>query len=70
MLELKLTPDLDAALAREAKRTRKPKTTLARRAIESYLEEAADYRVVLAARKKRGRTTTLAEVRKRLGLGR
>ena len=67
-MDLKLPPGLDAALAREAKRARKPKTTLAQRAIESYLEEAADYRAVLASRRRRGRTSTLAEVKKRLGL--
>ena len=69
-MDLKLPPELDAALAREAKLARKPKTTLARRAIESYIEEAADYRAVLASRKRRGRTSTLAEVKKRLGLDR
>ena len=69
-MDLKLPPELDAALAREAKLARKPKTALAQRAIESYIEEAADYRAVLASRKRRGRTSTLAEVKKRLGLGR
>jgi len=69
-VDLKLPPGLDAALAREAKLARKPKTTLAQRAIESYLEEAADYRAVLASRRRRGRTSTLAEVKKRLGLDR
>jgi predicted DNA-binding protein len=69
-MDLKLPPELDAALAREAKLARKPKTALARRAIESYIEEAADYRAVLASRKRRGRTSTMAEVKKRLGLDR
>jgi predicted DNA-binding protein len=69
-MDLKLPPELDAALAREAKLAGKPKTALAQRAIESYIEEAAEYRAVLASRKRRGRTSTLAEVKKRLGLDR
>jgi len=35
-----LPPEIDAALAREARRARKPKAEVLLRAVESYLENA------------------------------
>ncbi len=69
MLEVKLTPELDTALSREAKRARKSKATLVLDAVAQYLQDADDYQAVLASRKRRGRTATLDQVKQRLGLG-
>ena len=69
MLEVKLTPELDTALSREAQRARKSKASLVRDAVAQYLQDAADYQAVLASRKHRGRTRTLDQVKQRLGLG-
>ncbi len=69
MLEVKLTPELETALSREARRARKSKATLVLDAVAQYLQDADDYRAVLASRKRRGRTSTLDQVRQRLGLG-
>ena len=48
--DLKLPPEIDAALAREARRAHKPKAALLRRALEAHLEELADARAVEVAR--------------------
>lgn len=69
MLEVKLTPELDTALSREARRARKSKATLVLDAVAQYLQDADDYQAVLASRKHRGRTSTLDLVKQRLGLG-
>ncbi len=69
MLEVKLTPELDTALSREAQRARKSKASLVRDAVAQYLQDAADYQAVLDSRKRRGRTRTLDQVKQRLGLG-
>ena len=43
-MDLELPPEIDAALTREARRARKPKAALLRRAVETFLEELADAR--------------------------
>ncbi|OGA14039.1 MAG: hypothetical protein A3G25_21385 [Betaproteobacteria bacterium RIFCSPLOWO2_12_FULL_63_13] len=68
MLEVNLPPELDTALSREAQRARKSKASLVRAAVAQYLQDAADYQAVADARKHRGRTRTLAQVKRRLGL--
>ena len=68
MLEVKLAPELEHALEREARRARKTKATLVRDAVVQFLQEVDDYQAVLASRKRRGRTYTLGQVRQRLGL--
>lgn len=68
MLEIKLATELESALEREARRARKSKTTLVREAVAQFLQEADDYQAVLAFRKRRGRTRTLAVVKRRLGV--
>lgn len=67
-LDLKLPPELEAALAREARRARKPKMVLLRRALETYLEELADARAVTAARAEGGKPISWTEVKRRHGL--
>ena len=67
-MDLKLPPELDAALAREARRVRKPKSALLQRAVEAYLEELADARAVESARNEGGKPVAWAEVKRRHGL--
>jgi len=68
IVDLKLPPEIDAALAREARRAHKPKSALLRRALEAYLEELADARAVGAARSQGGKPIPWAEVKRRHGL--
>lgn len=63
-----LDADLISALARAARRARKSPSALLREFVLEGLQEANDYRAVLAFRKKPGRTYSHAEVKKRLGL--
>jgi predicted DNA-binding protein len=67
-MDLKLPPEIDAALEREARRAHKPKATLLRRAVEAYLEERADARAVVAARRQGGKSIPWAEIKRRHGL--
>lgn len=67
-LDLKLPPEINAALAREARRAHKPKAALLRRAVEAYLEEFADVRAVDVARSQGGKSIPWAEVKRRHGL--
>ena len=67
-VDLKLPPEIDAALSREARRARKPKSALLRRAVETFLEELADARSVHAARSQGGKPIPWAEVKRRHGL--
>jgi predicted transcriptional regulator len=69
MLEINLTPELDTALSREARRSRKSKSNLVLDALVQYLQDVDDHQAVLASRKQRGRTSTLSQVKQRLGLG-
>jgi hypothetical protein len=63
-----LDADLVKAVARAARRAKKSPADLVRELILDGLQEADDYRAVLVFRKKRGRTYTHADVKKRLGL--
>ena len=67
-MDLKLPPEIDAALAREARRANKPKSALLKRAVAAYLEELADARAVRAARSQGGKPIPWAEVKRRHGL--
>ena len=67
-MDLKLPPEIDAALTREARRVHKPKSALLQRAVEAYLEELADTRAVEAARSLGGKPFPWAEVKRRHGL--
>ncbi len=70
MLDVKLDPDLEAAVARQARREKKSKAAVVRAAVEKYLEDAEDYRAAMEAlrRNKGKKAIPLAEVKKRLGL--
>ena len=67
-MDLQLPPELDAALAREARRARKPKAALLRKAVEAFLEVLADARSVQAGRSQGGKPIPWAEVKRRHGL--
>ncbi|MGQ0654760.1 MAG: ribbon-helix-helix protein, CopG family [Betaproteobacteria bacterium] len=67
-MDSKLPPELDSALAREARRSGKPKAVLLRRAVEAFLEELADARAVRAARSQGGKPIAWTEVKRRHGL--
>jgi predicted DNA-binding protein len=67
-MDLKLPPEIDAALTREARRAHKPKAALLRRALEAYLEELSDARAVEVARNQGGKPIPWAEVKRRHGL--
>ena len=67
-MDLKLPCKIDAALAREARRTHKPIAALLRCAVETYLEALADARAVEIARSRGGRPIPWTEVKCRHGL--
>ena len=69
MTDLTLPPDLIEALDRAAKGARTTPAKLARRAIQSYLEEMADAKVVKRALSKGGKAIPWVEVKRRHGLG-
>ena len=60
-----LDADLVKAVARAARRAKKSPEELVRELILDGLQAADDYRAVLAFRKKRGRTYSHVEVKKR-----
>ena len=55
-------------MTQDTRRARKSKATLVLDAVAQYLQDANAYQAVLASRKHRGRTITLAQVKQRLGL--
>lgn len=67
-MDLKLPPEIDAALAREARRAHKPKAMLLQRAVEAFLEELADARAVEMARSQGGKPIPWGAVKRRHGL--
>ena len=69
MTDLTLPPDLSQALARAAKNARTTPANLARRAIQSYLEEMADAKAVKRALSRGGKPIAWVEVKRRHGLG-
>jgi predicted DNA-binding protein len=68
MLDIKLSQNLGEALERQARRQRVRPSTLLRRAVESYLEELADYQAVRHARRSGGTPIPWANVKRRHGL--
>ncbi len=68
MLKIKLEADLDEAVARQARRERKSKTSLVRTAVKKYLEDAEDYRDAMAVLKQKNPSVPIEEVEARLGM--
>ncbi len=66
---VRLSPRLDVALTRLAKKTGKPRSYYVRKGIEQIIEDTHDHLLVVASlRASRGKTYSLDEVKKRLGL--
>ena len=67
-LLVELDRPLSDALKRAARRARKSPAEMLQRLLREKLEEDSDYKAVLAFRKRRGMTLSLAEVKRRHGL--
>ena len=65
---VELDQPLSEALKRAARRARKSPTEMLQRLLREKLEEDGDYRAVVAFRKRRGRTYSLADIKRRHGL--
>jgi RHH-type rel operon transcriptional repressor/antitoxin RelB len=70
MLTVRLSPQLEARLNRLAKRTGRPKSFYAKRAIAEFLDEQEDYLIAVARLEDNLPSIPLAEVVKQLGLDR
>lgn len=70
MLGIRLEPALEKRLDQLAKKTGRTKTHYAKLAIEEYLDDREDYLLGIAALERKESRTTLADVRKELGLER
>jgi RHH-type rel operon transcriptional repressor/antitoxin RelB len=70
MLTVRLSPKLEARLDRLAKRTGRPKSYYAKKAIAEFLDEQEDYLVALSRLEDELPAIPLREVAKRLGLER
>ncbi len=68
MLNVKLSPDLESAVEQQARREKKTKAALVRTAVQRYLEDVEDYRDAVAVLKRKGKSFSLAEVKRRHGL--
>jgi len=70
MLTVRLSLQLEARLNRLAKRTGRPKSFYAKRAIAEFLDEQEDYLIAVARLEDNLPSIPLAEVVKQLGLDR
>lgn len=72
MVSLRLKPDLDRALTREARRKGRTKAALVRTALTQWLEDQEDIRIATERLKRlaggKSRTYTMDEVKRELGL--
>ena len=72
MVSLRLKPDLDRALTREARRKGRTKEALVRTALTQWLEDQEDIRIATERLKRlaagKSRTYTMDEVKRELGL--
>jgi RHH-type rel operon transcriptional repressor/antitoxin RelB len=70
MLAVRLEKELEAELTRLAAATGRSKSYYVKEALNSYLQDHADYLHALAALERQEPRTTLADLRKELGLER
>ncbi len=68
MLTVRLSPKLETRLNRLAKRTGRPKSYFAKKALESFLDEQEDYLIAVSRLENKMPSIPLEEVIKRLGL--
>ena len=70
MIAVRLEPQMEAELANLASETGRSKSYYVKEALTAYLQDRADYLLALAALERQEPRTSLAEVRKELGLER
>ena len=70
MLAVRLDPEMEDQLNRLAHETGRSKSYYVKQAIEDFLEEREEYLLALAVLEKSEPRTSLAELRKELGLER
>ncbi len=68
MLTVRLSPKLETRLNRLSKRTGRPKSYYAKKALEAFLDEQEDYLIALSRLENKLPAIPLEEVVKRLGL--
>jgi RHH-type rel operon transcriptional repressor/antitoxin RelB len=68
MLTVRLSPKLETRLNKLAKKTGRPKSYFAKKALESFLDEQEDYLIALSRLENKMPSIPLEEVVKRLGL--
>ena len=68
MLGIRLEPELEERLDRLARETGRTKSYYAKKAIQQFLEDREDYLLGIAVLERNETRTSLAEVRKELGL--
>jgi RHH-type rel operon transcriptional repressor/antitoxin RelB len=68
MLTVRLSPKLETRLNKLAKRTGRPKSYFAKKALESFLDEQEDYLIALSRLENKMPSIPLEEVMRRLGL--
>ena len=68
MLSVRLDPELDDALTKLARETGRTKSSYARQAIETFLEDRADYLLAVNAFERDEATISAADLRRELGL--
>ena len=68
MLTVRLPPKLETRLNKLAKRTGRPKSYFAKKALESFLDEQEDYLIAVSRLENKRPSIPLEEVIKRLGL--
>lgn len=67
-MNIRIDQELSAGLEQIAQRTGKTKTALVREAVAHYIEDMVDYQDAAMAKKKGGRTFSLADMKIRHGL--
>lgn len=70
MLAVRLEPQMEAALAKLSSETGRSKSYYVKEALASYLQDRADYLHALAALERQEPRTSLADIRRELGLER
>lgn len=70
MLAVRIEPEMEQALNELAAATGRSKSYYIREALAAYLEERADYLLALAALERDEPSSSLADVRRELGLER
>jgi RHH-type transcriptional regulator, rel operon repressor / antitoxin RelB len=70
MVAVRLDPEMEAELNKLATETGRSKSYYMKEALASFLEDRADYLLALAALERQEPRTSLADLRKELGLER